>query len=166
MLSGLLGAVLGAIVGGLITNCQAKKVWEDEKQISIRNKKIELIERTVRAISSTDEVNLLVIDNDRLLSMLQVNSKYMDSIRHTDIYLDPQIPETNRQHYNRYFENQRDIYKISGEYAGLIQQNIIFFGDETNQIIKNIEHKFWWKENPKKFQDLIDAMGREILNKE
>lgn len=149
MASGL----LGVIVGGLITNYHAQKVWDDEKEISIRHKKIELIEKTVKVISSTDEINMLILDNDRLLLILEATKKELDE----------GTKETNRQHYNRYFENQRDIYKMSGEYAGLIQQNIIFFGKETNAIIEEIDHKFWWKANPAKFQNLIDAMGREIL---
>jgi uncharacterized protein YoxC len=163
--SGLLGALIGAIISGFITNYYAKLLWEDEQKFTIRNKQIELIKQTVQAISSSDEINMLIQDNNRLLKLLEVNRDYMDSVRHTVKGIDPQVSETNRQHYNRYFQNQRDIYKISGKYGAIIQQNVIFFDKKTNEIINNINHKYWWEEDQKKFQRLIDAMGEVILSK-
>ncbi len=154
-------AVIGvAIAGGAFITYQVQKsVWEqkfhNENKQALVDKRIELLELTTELMSKS-----LALKN-----MEKANPKKSLSAL-AKLGLDPsKIVDVISESLDRNTLAKCKFLESNAEYASIMWQNRIFFGDSTRTIINKLERLDpWWGVTKKQRNSLIVAMEYDFLS--
>lgn len=154
-------AVVGVAVaaGAYITYEVQKNVWEqkfqNENKLALVDKRIELLEITTRLMSKSLAVkNMEKADPTKSASVL------------LKLGLDPsKIVDVISESLDRKTLAKCRFLESNTEYATIMRQNRIFFGDSTRTIIDRLERVDpWWSITKKQRNSLIVAMEYDFLS--
>lgn len=153
-------AAIGAAVaaGAYITYELQRDIWEtrfqNENKMALVDKRIELLELTTRLMSKS-----LALKNMKKASA----KKSLSALAR--LGLDPsKIVDVISENLDRKALAKCNFLESHAEYATIMQQNRIFFGDSTRTILRRLERiDPWWSITKKQRTSLIFAMEFDFL---
>lgn len=147
-------AFLGAIGGTIVASTFESAKWVRETnytyQQNILNKRIELLERTVKILNLGDAAKNL--DLGARMSQYELITRNLSSKGETD------------QFWKDYLSSRLKLEDLDVEFSIVISLDRIYFGKNTAKAIEELtKSPKWWEAEDSKKQDLINAMGSELM---
>jgi hypothetical protein len=150
----------GAVGGTMFASQYERTKWDRETNYTAKkellNKRIELVERTVRVLNQTAAAATLFSSAN--LSHIEGQQKILSNINNREY---KEGLETSIQSY---LNTILKLEELRAEYATVLSLDVIYFGDKTRQAVQGLspETPKWWEvEQPKK-KALLDAMQEEL----
>lgn len=147
-------AFTGAIGGTIVASRYEREKWVRETnytyQQNILNKRVELLERTVKILNLGDSARNL--DLDARMSHYESITRNLSSKGVTD------------QFWKDYLSSRLKLEDLDVEFSTVVSLDRIYFGEKTSRAIEELaKSPKWWEAEDSKKQDLINAMGNELM---
>jgi len=154
----------GSALGSVISSRYEASKWERETNYSSRKsiieKRLDLLDRTVRIFNKADAAQFLQLHGESLLQLNKADLEYAIS-KHR-----PGNDAEFRNSLDRLLADRLQLSDMNVELGSVLTLDALYFGSRTRDMIGAIKQKEangkWWELDGKSRTDLFDAMYQEM----
>ncbi|BEO42323.1 hypothetical protein SMQE13_16740 [Serratia marcescens] len=163
-IAGALMAFLGALSGSYLTSYFEQKNWEErfvlEQKKKVLEKRIELIESTVRVFNRAATVEglrgTLQAEKDYVLLKVQC------STGSASLSLSKACKDIDRHGGENIERVAKEIHALNADFSAIMSLDKIYFGAKTQKAVDSLMQGDPWLSSEDKKQALLSAMANEM----